>query len=609
MHYAFRKSMAPEPRLAAGRRSVLAALGSGAVALGGGCLRRTRNLTGWRSVQPVEFRIKTLPADADPYALTLARQVAAWFRAAGIGVDVLPMAEQELMRQSLLRTEFDMFVMRLPETFREPDALTTLLHSQFADAPGWQNPFGYADMGVDEALERQRRTDGDERLAALERVQQTVARTQPFTLLTVPDDVRAVENERYRNWRRADLTTPVGYLRLERAAEESEADDGDAADDRLRIVGTDRRATTNLNPLSVEFRRSGVLTGLLYDPLVRRIGAERTPWLAESVEFSTEGTPSARVTLRENVSWHDGEALTADDVAFTYDLLADTTLGGDEDTAVPSPEFRGRSSLVDDVSAVDDRRVDVRFVDAERSIAARALTVPILPAHVWRDRATAAEVAGITVGTVTEALVTNNIPPVGSGPFEFVQNTPRERLLLERDGDHFSARPDAGFPDWIAEPSFDELAVTVAGSDVAAVESVTDGDADVTGTAVGASTVPRIGRAEGAELLVRRSDRPYVLGYNTHRPHLENPRFRHTLARLIDEAHLSDEALDGYGRPAVGPLHGTAWYPEDLEWADGNPVVPFIGERGELDAEAAREAFREAGYQYDDDDTLVGGNT
>ena len=132
--------MVPEPRPPVGRRSVLAALGSGSLALSSGCLRRTRNLTGWRSTQPITFQIKTLPADADPYALALARQVAAWFRAAGIGVDVLPMAEQELMRQSLLRTEFDMFVMRLPETFRHPDAPTTLLHSRVADAPGLVGP-------------------------------------------------------------------------------------------------------------------------------------------------------------------------------------------------------------------------------------------------------------------------------------------------------------------------------------------------------------------------------------------------------------------------------------------------------------------------------------
>ncbi|NHX36183.1 MULTISPECIES: ABC transporter substrate-binding protein [Halolamina] len=595
--------MGSESSVPTDRRSVLAALGSGATVLSAGCLQRARNLTGWRSTQPVTLRIKTLPTDADPYALALAREIASWFRAAGIETEVLPMAEQELMRQSLLRTEFEMFVMRLPEKFRDPDALTTLLHSRFADAPGWQNPFGYTNLGADEALERQRRADGAERRATLERLQRTVARTQPFTLLTVPDDIRAARTGAGPNWQVTDLRSPVGYLRL---AGEYESGSEETV---LRVVTTDRRATTNLNPLAVEFRRGGALTGLLYDPLARSIEGELTPWLAESIDLVDGDPPSARVTLREDVRWHDDEALTAADVAFTYDLLADTTLGDDEEDAeVPSPEFRGQSSLVDDVSVVDDRRLDVTFADADRAVVPRALTVPILPEHVWRDRTDTAAIGGIPVGTVTEALVSNNIPPVGSGPFAYVRNTPRESLRLERVEGHFSAREGADFPDWIADPAVDALSVRVVGSDVTAVETVADGEADVTGTAVGAATVPRIGRADGTELVVRRSDRPYVLGYNTRRPHLDNPRFRNTLARVVDEQHLGEHVLDGYARPAVGPLQGTEWYPEDLEWDGGNPVVPFFGRDGELNVEAVREAFREAGYQYEDG-ALVGGST
>ncbi len=592
--------MGSESRPLTDRRSVLAALGSGATALGAGCLQRARNLTGWRSTQPVALRIKTLPTDADPYALGLAREVASWFRAAGIETDVLPMAEQELMRQSLLRSEFELFVMRLPEQFRDPDALTTLLHSRFADAPGWQNPFGYTNLDADEALERQRRSDGAVRRSALESLQRTVARTQPFTLLTVPDDIRAARTAAGPNWQATDLRSPVGFLRLA-----GEYDSEDEAPE-LRVVTTDRRATTNLNPLAVEFRRSGVLTGLLYDPLARRIDGQLKPWLAASVDVVDGAPPSARVTLREDVSWHDDEPLTAADVAFTYDLLADTTLGDEADAEVPSPEFRGESSLVESVSVVDDRRVDVTFADADRSVVGRALTVPILPEHVWRDRTDTAAIGGIPVGTVTEALVSNNIPPVGSGPFAYAGNSPRESLRLERVEGHFSTRDAAGFPDWIAEPAVDALSVQVVGSDVTAVETVADGEADVTGTAVGAATVPRIGRSEAAELLVRRSDRPYVLGYNTRRTHLDNPRFRNTLARLVDEQFLGDHVLDGYAHPAVGPLQGTEWYPDDLEWDGGNPAVPFFGREGELNVEAAREAFREAGYQYEDG-TLVGG--
>jgi peptide/nickel transport system substrate-binding protein len=569
-----------------------------------------RNLVGWQSPQQVGLQIKTLPADADPYALRLAREVSDWYRTAGIDATVVPMAEQELLRQTLLQNEFELFVMRLPDRFRDPDALYTLLHSRFADAPGWQNPFGYANLDVDELLERQRRVSGERRRDVLGRLQSTIARTQPFTVLTVPDSIRAARSDTYTNWRSVDLHSPLGYLGLEPTT-----DAGTEEETTLRVATTDRRATTNLNPLSVEFRRNGTLTGLLYDPLGYVAGDELTPWLAETWGFRETDPPVARLRLREGLTWHDGEPLTATDVAFTYELLTDTTLGTDTDgegAPVPSPRFRGRSSLVDEVRVVDETTVEVGFVDADPTVAARAFTVPVLPGHVWSNRTEAAAVAGLDIGTVPEVLVTNNIPPVGSGPMRFVRNTPREGLVLERFGDHFLSRDDqdgdGGLPDRIGSIPFDRLSVRVVGSDVTAVETVASGQADVTATPVGAATVPRIGRGADLELLVSQSEQPYILGYNTRQPHLNNPRVRNTLAGLIDGNHLTGKVLDGYGHPVVGPLWGTRWYPKALEWADGNPVTPFLGSDGEVDTQRVRAAFREAGYRYDDGQ-LVGGST
>jgi len=463
---------------------------------------------------------------------------------------------------------------------------------------------------VDALLERQRRVSGERRREVLERLQSTVARTQPFTILTVPDSIRAARSDTYTNWRSVDLNSPLGYLGLEPAADAPEQDET-----TLRIATTDRRATTNLNPLSVEFRRNGVLTGLLYDPLGYVAGDELTPWLAESWGFRESDPPAARLRLREGLTWHDGEPLTAADIAFTYDLLADTTLGTNTDgerAPVPSPRFRGRSSLVDEVRVVDETTVDISFVEADSTVAARAFTVPVLPEHVWSDRTQSAAVAGLDIGTVPEALVTNNIPPIGSGPLQFVRNTPREGLVLERFDDHFLDRDgeeaDGELSGRIGSIPFDRLSVRVVGSDVTGVETVASGQADVTATPVGASTVPRIGRGADLELLVSQSEQPYILGYNTRRPHLNNPRVRHTLAGLIDGDHLSAEVLDGYGHPVVGPLWEGHWYPEPLEWADGNPVTPFLGRDGEVDTQRARAAFRDAGYRYDDE-RLVGGST
>ncbi|MDS0300830.1 ABC transporter substrate-binding protein [Halogeometricum sp. S1BR25-6] len=644
------------------RRAVLGTLATGVTALSGGCVRRLRTVAGWRSANQVSLEIKTVPADADPYALRIARQVAAWFRAAGIDAQVTPMASEELLRQVLVQNDFELFVARLPDQFHEPDGLYSLLHSRFADAPGWQNPFGYANLDVDDLLETQRTTTGEERREAVYELQRSIARTQPFTLLSFPDDIRAARTDNYGNWRTADLDSPLGYLSLTRSGGDgdnaalasgtstSNGADGTAGavpnrgsnassptatptrtptptptptptdvatttDEArtLRTATTDKRATENLNPLSVEYRRDGLITGLLYDSLGVETGDGVEAWLAESWAFSGGGNaPSASVRLRPDLTWHDGESLTAEDVAFTHRLLADTametgtTTEDESDARIPAPRFQGRNSLVADVRATGTRTVEFDFVECEPQLATRAFTVPVLPEHVWTERTSRASVSGIEIGPATEAIVTNNIPPVGSGPLEFAQNTPRESLVLERFDEHFlfEASAEAGVP--ARPPEFERLSVQVVGSDATAVEMVADADADVTGTTVGASTVPRIGRAPDLELLVGRSETPFILGHNAGRSPTTNPRFRNTLARLVDQSFLVNDVFGGYARPAVSPLAGTKWLPDDLRWGDENPVTPFIGSDGELNVDRAREAFRDAGYQYSDGRLLEG---
>jgi peptide/nickel transport system substrate-binding protein len=597
------------------RRAVLGTLAAGTTVGTGGCLRRARSIAGWNAMEQVSVRIKTLPADADPFALRAARTIAAWYGEAGIDAQVVPVSEEELLRQVLLGNDFDVFLARGPSWSVDPDGLYSLLHSRFADEQGWQNPFGFVDLDVDEHLEAQRRTTGEERREAVAELQRSIARSQPFTPLVFPDDIRAARRGTYTNWRDVDLQTPQGYLALQRATDtEAETEDGESV---LRVTTTDRRATENLNPLSVEYRRSGVVTGQLYDSLGRVTSEGTQPWLAASWTFDrTDEGPRATIRLRPDLTWHDGESLTASDVAFTYALLSDTSLGSadegeetDDDAPVPAPRFQGRTALVSEAEAVDDIGVTIQFVDCSPTVAARALTVPILPEHVWSDRTDPASMAGIEVGRVTEALVTNNIPPVGSGPLQFVRNTPRESLELEVFPDHFLADPEMGaLPDGVGPPAYDRFVVRFVGSDDAAIGVVADGDSDVTGTPVGADTVPRIGRDDGLELVIARSDAPYIVGYNTQRAPFTNPRFRNTLARLVDVEHLVSAVFDGYARPTATPIEGGEWVPSDIEWdgTDGSPVAPFIGSDGDVDVGRARETFRDAGFQYDEGRLLRG---
>lgn len=547
-----------------------------------GCVDRLRSLTSRTGTTQVGFEIKTLPADEDPFAMRLARRIAAWFDAAGLAVSVLPVTGDELLRQVLITKDFDAFLARFPGRMDDPDGLYGLAHSNYAAEPGWQNPFGYTSMTTDEALERQRTADGEQRREAVASAHETLLAENPFSVLCFPDRVTAVREDRFEGLTAVDLRDPRSYFDV-------------AGDDAtLRLATTDYRAMTNLNPLNPEYRRDGLVTGFLYEPLVD--GIDGRDWLAESVTVTVDDDrPSARVTLREGLTWHDDVALTAEDVAFTYRLLADTALETEGDRR-PSTRFRGRSSLVDSVDATGKQSLRIDFTECSPTVAARALTVPILPEHVWRDR-TSGQGTG-PAGTTT-AVVTDNLPPVGSGPLAFETARERERLVLSRFEDHFTlgSSPPDGVEGGLA---FEELVVSFASSDAAAVELVATGDVDATIAPLGADVVPRIGRHDEMTLDVTPTGSFYFLGFDTTEPPLSNVQLRGLLAHLIDREYLVANTFDGYATPAESPLAASEWVPPAFEWDGTAHAAPFYGSDGEVAVERAREAFREAGYRYDD---------
>lgn len=624
---------------AVSRRSVLAA----AAAATGGCVDRVESVLGRSSPSQLSLSVKTLPADADARATRIARYFALRLNQVGIDARVVPLSREKLWRDVLLNHEFDLYVGRHPGG-RDPDFLRPFLHSNFSTEPGWQNPFGYANLAVDDQLIAQRRQSGERRRRTVRNLQRSVARDQPFSVIAFPDEFRAARSDRFVGWNGVAIHTPLGYLSLRRVdAGDSASHAGtttptsmDGTETSLRMTLSDMRPTRNLNPLAVEFRDEGVFTGLLYDSLARRIDGRPVPWLAESWSWDRSETPTPQtaaaspspnattlarttppgagdgpicdLTLREDLLWHDGEALTAEDVAFTYGFLRDTSLGS-LTTPVPAPRFRGLTSLVDDVEVRSERRLRVRFTTANPAVAGRALTVPILPEHVWSDRTEQATVAGIETGSpVTEALVRPNMNPVGSGPLRFEGATVDESLTLVSFDDHFLERDTDGVPSrYAGGPAFDRLRFLVAPSSAAAVELLQGGEADATASGIRADDIPAVGRSDAVSLYAARSRSFYHVGYNLRRAPLASPRFRRAVASLLDEAFLVDDVFDGYARPAATPLSGTSWVAPALRWQDGDPELPFPGEDGQLDVEQARQAFVEAGYRYTDDGRLVTG--
>ncbi|WDG17387.1 ABC transporter substrate-binding protein [Microbacterium sp. Clip185] len=149
---------------------------------------------------------------------------------------------------------------------------------------------------------------------------------------------------------------------------------------------------------------------LIYEPLARidyANGAVVEPWLAESLDFDESGT-QLTIDIRDDVTFSDGEALTADDVAYSLSL------------PLERPELNLAGVTYAGVEKVDDDTVQVSF--DEPSFAAlnqfASSSLPMVPEHIWKDQ-------DLTTWT--------NPDPVGTGPFTLDAFAAQQVTLKARD--------------------------------------------------------------------------------------------------------------------------------------------------------------------------------
>jgi len=152
-------------------------------------------------------------------------------------------------------------------------------------------------------------------------------------------------------------------------------------------------AQTGFNPYDGH-PNAGIL-GLVYETLyfVNVNGGAYTPMLASSYQWNSDNT-QVTFTIRPNVQWNDGKPFTADDVAFTFNLMKQ----------YPAADANGVWSFLQSVTAPDANTVVMVFQKAYPPVLTTiAGHVYILPKHVFA-----------TVGDPTKYL---NDKPVGTGPF------------------------------------------------------------------------------------------------------------------------------------------------------------------------------------------------
>ena len=304
---------------------------------------------------------------------------------------------------------------------------------------------------------------------------------------------------------------------------------------------------------------------LNYDPLVQMdvTGQPIAEGAAEGWEIVDDTTID--VTLREGMTWHDGESVTPEDVKFTWDYATEYGI----------PYLASDIEPYDSSEILDDQTIRFNLEDPFAGFIPVSLyRVPIIPQHIWD---------GITEEEDLDNPGQWNDPDMtGSGPFQMVNYEPGNRIVFEKFEDHYHAD----------EYDFDSIVYNIYGTNSTAIGDVISGSATIA-QAVGYTDWQRAEDSESTEAIDNPSIQANGQFLNMDSEPLNDLLVRQAIAYGLNRTELAQTVHQGYAEVAVSPVA-----PANDEYH--NPDVNAY----EYNVEQAQSLLEEAGFRYDGD-TLV----
>ncbi len=316
----------------------------------------------------------------------------------------------------------------------------------------------------------------------------------------------------------------------------------------------------DMNPLSSKSVYGWRNLRLIYDKLVRLSPEiQPQPWAAEKWDVVSDSVID--VVLRRNMTFHDGQPVTAEDVKFSYELFINEK----------SEYFASFLAPIDTIEITDENTVRFNLKYAYAPFITNTLAqIPILPKHVWEG--------------IENPTTYPNLEAIGSGPFKMVHFRTGEELSLERFDDYFEQPHIEGYIFQIfANPEGVLTALELATVDMVSFDLVPAHTNQIKENAGG--------KYDHLELTEAPDIGFFFLGLNLDRAPFNNKAFRIAMAHLVDYDLALDVHLDGYGARGGG---GLVLVEANEFWH--NPDVPIYDT---YDPDRAREILEEAGFTWD----------
>jgi len=280
------------------------------------------------------------------------------------------------------------------------------------------------------------------------------------------------------------------------------------------------------------------------------------PLLAKEVPTVENGGISAdglnwKLTLRDDVKWHDGKPFTAEDVKFTLELLV-------------NPDFRSwrrtGHNLVRDLTVVSPTEITWRMESPFAPYAAILASTFIVPKHAF------------------EGADLNNAPfnnaPIGTGAFKWKERVPGDHIELEANADYFGDGPylERVVLKYIPEMTVLYTQLKTGDIDVLALQWISPDNYEE------AKTLPdRVVEVIGAPFFEG-------LSLNLERPQFKDQAVREALYYAVDKQTIIDALYYGVPKPTESYVPRESYY--------YNPDLPVQ----QYDLDKARALLDGAGW-------------
>ena len=356
----------------------------------------------------------------------------------------------------------------------------------------------------------------------------------------------------------------------------SETSEGETKD---TIVYSMNTATQGIfNPLISNLAMDHYVESVVYASLMTvNDQGELETYLADEYEVSDD-QKTITYKINEDAKWHDGEDVTAEDIAFTFTSMAsgDYTGGyyGDVQNIKGAQDYHdGKSSEIEGIKVVDENTIEIEFEKVYAPAVTNLGTVQILPEHVWSE---------VAVGEWTNKTeLLNN--PIGCGPYKLTEYKSGSYVKFEATSDFFGGEAKTKNLVFKVINADTTQAEFKSGSiDIANVEGLTKADID--------SLVE-----EGYKKIDYDNYMFTYMGFNLRNEKLQDVNLRKAFMHAINREGIVDNVVEGRGQVVNAPMLPSSWaYPEES-----------MLDSYEYDVEKAKSLLKEAGWEDKDGDGIV----